>query len=110
MITSRASEMRSTLSFGGRPRLAVGDQRVNVLDAQAWISLIEPYWHSAGARREIDEFLEMHSTRRGWRVFREFEDEVEHRTDIFRKVSDVFLERAVMDREEADLIILQRHE
>src|SRR5271163_4330057 len=101
---------RGSLSARSRLRAAVGDQRADILDAQAGIGLIERNRGAARARGEVDEFLKMSPARRRRRILGEFEYEVEHAADIFREIGDVFVEGAIVDREEADLIVLQRHE
>src|SRR5271169_2757712 len=83
---------------------------MNVLNTEAGIGLIESDRGPAGACGEVGEFLKMLAARRGRRILREFEDEVEHFADILCKVGDVFVERAVINREEPDLIVFERHE
>ena len=42
--------------------------------------------------------------RRPRRVLREFEYEIEHLSDVFGKIGDVFVERTVIDGKELDLV------
>jgi len=44
------------------------------------------------------------------RVLREFEYEIEHLSDVFGKIGDVFVERTVIDGKELDLVVLERNE
>src|SRR5207249_3917960 len=91
-------------------RLAVGDQRVDVLDRKSPVGLIESDRSAACSRREVNELLQVFSARRRRRVLGEPEDEIEDLSDVLGEVGDVFVKRAVIDREEADLIVLERHE
>src|SRR6202012_5132748 len=82
----------------------------DVLYRQAWIRLIEPDGSTVCPRGKVDELLEVLSARRRWRAFGELEQEIEDLSDILREVGDVFVEVAVVDRKEADLVVLKRHE
>src|SRR6266566_6401423 len=83
---------------------------MNVLNCQAGVGLIEPDRGSARSGREVNELLEVLSAGRARRVFGELEYEVKDLSDILSKVGDVLLEGAIVDREEPDLVVLERHE
>ena len=83
---------------------------MDVLDRQAWIGGIEADRRAVGRRREVDELLEVFPARRGRRILGEFEDQVEDLPDVLGEVRDVFVERAVIDGEESDLVIFKWNE
>src|SRR5882757_8491144 len=83
---------------------------MDVLNRKAWICLVEPDRSAVCARRKVNELLEVHSAWRGRRVLGELENEIEDRSDVLGKIGDVFVERAVVDRKETNLVVLQRHE
>src|SRR5216683_8062403 len=91
-------------------RFAVGDQRVDVLDRQPRIRLIESDRSAARSRCEVNELLQVLSAWRRRRALGKPEDKIEDLSDVLGKVGDVFVERAVIDRKEADLIVLERYE
>src|SRR5450432_3500114 len=83
---------------------------MDVLNRKARICLIEPNRSAVCSRGKVNEFLQMLSAWRGRRVLSEFEYKIEDRSYVFGKIGNVLLERAVIDGEETDLVILQRHE
>src|SRR5438093_11476482 len=83
---------------------------MNILDAQPRIRLIEPNRSTVRASGKVYELLQVFPARRWRRIFREFENKIENGPDVFSEVSDIFIERAVIHREESNLIVLQRHE
>src|SRR5450631_921726 len=83
---------------------------MDVLDRQTGISLIEADRISVGPSGKVNKLLQVLSARRRRRVLRELEDEVEYLPDILREIGDVFVERAVVDGKESDLVVLERNE
>ena len=59
---------------------------------------------------KIDEFLEVLSAGRRRRILRKLEDEIEDLSDVLGEIGDVFVERAVIDREETYLVVLKWNE
>src|SRR5271169_1917028 len=80
---------------------------MNVLNTQAGICLIEADGSAVCARSEIDKFLKIFAARRRWRALCKFEEKIEDGSDIFGEIGDVFVERAVVDGEETDLIVFE---
>src|SRR5271166_2795201 len=80
---------------------------MDVLNRQAGVGLIEPDRRPARRRCEINELLKVLPARRGRQVLGEFENQVKDMPDVFRKVRNVLVKRAIVDGEKADLIILQ---
>ena len=52
----------------------------------------------------------MLSAGRGRRVLGELEYEIEYLANVLGEIGDVLVERAVIDGEETDLVVLKRHE
>src|SRR5882724_8117133 len=96
--------------FRGWLRLAIGDQGMNVLHRQSRVSRIEPDGSAVRPGRKVYELLKVLSARRRRRALGEFEDKVKHLSDVLGEIGNVGIERAVIDGEETDLVVLQRHE
>src|SRR6267154_1007634 len=96
--------------FRGWLRFAIGDQRMNVLHRQSRISRIEPDGSAVRPGRKVDELLKVLSAGRRRRALGEFEYEIKHLSDVLGEIGNVGIERAVIDGEETDLIVLQWHE
>ena len=84
----------------------------------AWISwtvksrigLIEPDRRAVRPAAKSMNSWRCFPARRRRRVLGEFEYEIEDVPDILGEVGDVLVERSVVDGEEPDLVVLQRHE
>src|SRR5882724_5366698 len=83
---------------------------MDVLHRQAWIGLVEPDRSAIRRRCKVNELLKVLLAWRGWRVLGELEDKIEDMADVLGEIGNVFVERAVIDREETDLVVLKRHE
>src|SRR5882762_3947528 len=83
---------------------------MDVLDTQAWIRLVEPDRSAIRSRCEVNELLEILSAGRRWRALGELEQQIENLPDILGEICDVLVERTVIDREETNLVVLERHE
>src|SRR5260370_18751843 len=88
----------------------MGKQRMGVLNRWAWIGRVEPDGSAVGSCRKVNKLLKMLSARRGRRVLGEFEYEIEHLADVLGEIGNVGVEGAVIDGEETDLVVLERHE
>ena len=71
---------------------------------------VEADWSSVRSCCKVNEFLQVLSTRRWWRVLGEFENQIEHRSDVLGEVGNVTVERAVIHGEETDLVIFKWYE
>src|SRR5258708_40197914 len=89
---------------------AVGDQGANVLNAQAWIRLVEADRCSVCSRCEINKFLQVLSAGRRGRVDAKFEDQIEDLSDVLGEVGDIGIEGAVIHSKESNLVVLKWHE
>src|SRR5271167_4937861 len=89
---------------------AIGDQGVNVLNAQARIRLVEADRRSVCSRCEVNKLLQVFPAGRRWRVYAEFEYQIEDLSDVLGEVGDVGVKGAVIHSKETDLVVLQRHE
>src|SRR5207248_6345905 len=96
--------------FRGWLRLAISNQGVNVLHRKSRISRIEPDGSAVRSGRKVYELLKVLSAGRRRRALGEFEYEIKHLSDVLGEIGDVGIERAVIDGEETDLVVLQRHE
>ena len=65
---------------------------------------------SVRPRREVDELLEVLSAWRRWRILGELEYEIEDLSDVLGEIGNVVIEIAVVDGEETDLVVFERHE
>src|SRR5690348_16827299 len=74
------------------PALAVGNQGVDVLHAQARVSPVESDGGPVRRRREVNELLHVLSARRRRRVFGELEEKIKNFPDILREIRNVFIE------------------
>src|ERR1700733_8968233 len=83
---------------------------MDVLNRQARIRLVKPDGSAIRPSGEVNELLKMLSAGRRRRAFREFEQKIEYLSDILREIGDVLVEVAIVDGEETDLVVLQRHE
>src|SRR5882757_10036067 len=83
---------------------------MDVLNRQAGIGLVETDRRAVCPCRKVHELLKVLSAGRRRRVLREFEDEIEHLSDVLGEIGDVFLERTVIDSEETNLVVLERNE
>src|SRR5450432_2115393 len=90
--------------------LVIGDKCMNVLNAQTGIGLVKTNGRASGSRRKVDELLQVFPAWRRRRALREFKQEVEDLTDIFREIRDVSIESAIIDGEEPNLVVFQFHE
>src|SRR5450755_4184550 len=90
-----ASLLRKTLFFlcelssRGGFRLAISDQRVNILNTQAGICLVETDRNEVDPLPKVDELLNVLATRRGRRILSEFEYKIKYRADVFSEIGDV---------------------
>src|SRR6266481_3423851 len=96
--------------FRGWLRFAIGDQGMNILHRQSRISRVEADGSAIRPGRKVDKLLKMFSAGRRRRALGEFEYEIKHLSDVLGEIGNVGIERAVIDGEETDLVILQRHE
>src|SRR5205814_3132728 len=96
--------------FRGWLRFVIGDQGMNVLHRQSRVSRVEPDRSAVRPGRKVDELLKVLSAGRRRRALGEFEDKVKHLSDVLGEIGNVGVERAVIDGEETDLVVLQRHE
>src|SRR6266480_5321688 len=96
--------------FRGWLRLAISNQGMNVLYRQSRISRVEPDGSAVRPRRKVNELLKVLSAGRRRRPLGEFEYEIKHLSDVLGEIGNVGVERAVIDGEETDLVVLQRHE
>ena len=78
---------------------------MNVLNRQAGIRLVEPDRSAIYRRSKVNELLQVFSAWRGRRVLGEFEYKIENRSDVLGEIGNIFVERAVIHRKEADLIV-----
>src|SRR5260370_10310161 len=83
---------------------------MNVLHRQTWIRLVEPDRSAVRSRREVNKLLKVLSAGRGWSALGELEKKIEDRSDVLGEIGDVLVERAVVYREETDLIVFQLDE
>jgi len=91
-------------------RLAIGNECLDVLIAQAGIALIEADRISASRCCEVNELLDVFAAwRRRW-VLGEFENDIKYVPDVPSEIHDVFVEGAVVDSEEPQLLVPQGHE
>src|SRR5271156_6114088 len=97
---------QSVLGRRGRLRLTVGDQRVNILNAQARIRFIKPDGSAVRASCKVHELLEMFPYRRRWSALGELEQQVKHLSDVLGEIRDIRVERAVINSEETYLVVL----
>src|SRR5271165_3202409 len=81
---------------------------MDVLDAQARISLVKADRSTVCSLRKVDEFLQVLSARRGRGSLGELKQEVEDFPNVLGEVSDIGVEIAVIDGEEPDLTIFER--
>src|SRR5208337_1875063 len=88
-------------------RLAIRDQRVNILDTETGIRLIEADRGAISSRRKVNELLKVLPARRRRRTLRELEEKIENRPNIFGEIGDVLVERAVVHGEKSDLVVFQ---
>src|SRR5208283_784671 len=72
-------------------RLAISDQRVNILNTQPGICLIKTDRNEVDPLPKGDELLNELAAGRGRRILREFEDEIEDRADVFGEIGNVLV-------------------
>src|SRR5438034_6691875 len=96
--------------FRGWLRFAIGDQGINVLHRQSRVSRVEPDGSAIRPGRKVDELLKMFSAGRRRRPLGKFEYEIKHLSDVLGEIGNVGIERAVIDGEETDMLVLQRPE
>ena len=83
---------------------------MNVLDAQARIRLVKADRRSIRSRGEVNKLLKVFSARRRWRVYAEFEYQIEDLSDVLGEVGDVHIKGAVIHRKKTNLVVLERNE
>jgi hypothetical protein len=83
---------------------------MDILNGQAGIGLIEADWSPVRSRSEVNEFLEVLSAGRRWRVLCEFEYKVEDLPDVLREIGNVLFKGSVVDGKETNLVIFKRYE
>jgi hypothetical protein len=74
-------------------RLAIGDKGVNVLNAQARIRLVEADRRAVCSRCEVKKLLQVFSAGRRWRLYAEFEYQIEDLTNVLGEVGDVRIKK-----------------
>src|SRR5438105_13837407 len=83
---------------------------MKLLQRQSRISRVETDVSANRTGRKVYELLKVLSAGRRRRALGEFEYEIKHLSDVLGEIGNVGIERAVIDGEETDLVVLQRHE
>src|SRR5580658_1488791 len=89
---------------------AIGNQGVNVLNAQARIRLVKADRRSVCSRCEVNKLLQVFTAGRRRRVYAEFEYQIEDLSDVLGEVGDVCIKGAVIHSKKTNLVVLERHE